>query len=116
MEAPDLLASGDLAVDVALFDQEGVLANVLHLEPEQLLRRTQPLVSNERHHRCGIEPVPGNQRGPDFSTCAGARQTTARSRLAEGFLTALTGFICTQPQRIACSYIACSTTIDWRTE
>jgi uncharacterized protein with FMN-binding domain len=28
----------------------------------------------------------------------------------------LTGLTCTQPQRIACSYIACSTTIDWQTE
>jgi hypothetical protein len=34
MEAPDFLASDDLALDVALLDQEGVLANVPHLQPE----------------------------------------------------------------------------------
>ena len=32
MEAPHLLATHDLAVDVALLDQQRVLAHVLHLE------------------------------------------------------------------------------------
>jgi hypothetical protein len=49
------------------------------------------------------------------STSVGARRTTARSRLAGGFFTDLTGFVGTHPQRIACSYIAWSTTRDWRT-
>ncbi|MGH2764195.1 MAG: hypothetical protein ACRDLD_16705 [Thermoleophilaceae bacterium] len=49
------------------------------------------------------------------STCAGARQTTARSRLPDGFSTALTGFDSIQRQRMACLNIAWSTTIETRT-
>lgn len=45
---------------------------------------------------------------------AGSRRPLARAwpRAPDG----LDRVICTPPQRIACSYITCSTTIDWRTE
>lgn len=55
MESPHFLAAHDLADDVALLDQERVLANVLHLQREQLLRGAEPLVGNQRDHRRRVQ-------------------------------------------------------------
>ena len=47
VEAAHLLAAHDLAIDIALLDQEGVAPHVSDLECEQLLRDAQPLVGDE---------------------------------------------------------------------
>src|SRR5579875_1094434 len=57
MEAPHLLAADDLAVDVALLDDQRPLPDMAHLEGHQLLWTTDTGVSDDRNHRCGVEPV-----------------------------------------------------------
>ena len=65
MKAADLLAGDDLAVDVALLDQQRSRPHVANLHRQQLLRRPQPLVGDQRHHRRRVELLALQQPGPD---------------------------------------------------
>jgi hypothetical protein len=65
VEARHLLSADDLAVNIPLLDEQGVAPHVPHLERQQLLGRPKSLVSDNRHHRRGVELFAREKLGSD---------------------------------------------------
>ena len=110
MESPNLLAGDDLAVDIAArpggCPRERGTSDASSSSGE---RRPWYAISETTSPRTACRR---RSARPDLPLLGGRKATIARSRRPSASLTAWTGLTRTQPQRIACSNIACSITID----
>jgi hypothetical protein len=111
--SPGLLPRHDLAVDVLLLERERPLTHVPPLKRERLLG-LRSRVCEQAHERGVAVPRLLKQIARASSTAEGARQTTARLRRLEGFVTRRTGFFDTRPRRSAYVNIPDRTASAWR--